>query len=74
MRISFKKCFYDYISGNVDKDIINYYKNKHGQFIFGHDFGHFYDNSQRLFNSSIDNSKKKSIKMNSKKIQNKNII
>ena len=74
MRISFKKCFYDYISGNVDKDIINYYKNKHGQFIFGHDFGHFYDNSQRLFNSSIDNSKKKSIKMKSKKIQNKNII
>jgi len=47
----------------MEKDVVNFFKKKHGGFVYDNDKGYFYENTQRLFNSAVDNTKKESVNM-----------
>jgi hypothetical protein len=55
---SLKKCFYKYVNGNLEKDVVNFFKNKRGKFVNLQQKGYYLDNEGRIFNSAADSSKR----------------
>jgi hypothetical protein len=55
---SLKKCFYKYVNGNLEKDVVSFFKNKRGMFVNLQQKGYYLDNEGRIFNSAAESSKR----------------